>query len=85
MGISLTAMYYIRWGFQTLMCLNALLQPLCYFRTREFRTAFKSIIFRSNRGTTIAEATYLSIAESRRRTVFENSDKMIKLKKIHTV
>ncbi|VDK75289.1 unnamed protein product [Onchocerca ochengi] len=81
MGISLTAMYYIRWGFQTLMCLNALLQPLCYFRTHEFRSAFKSVIFCSNCGTTAAEATYLSISESRRRTVFENSNKMIKLKR----
>uniref|UniRef100_A0A8R1TST8 G_PROTEIN_RECEP_F1_2 domain-containing protein n=1 Tax=Onchocerca volvulus TaxID=6282 RepID=A0A8R1TST8_ONCVO len=86
MGISLTAMYYIRWGFQTLMCLNALLQPLCYFRTHEFRSAFKSVIFCSNCGTTAAEATYLSISESRRRTVFENSNKMIKLKRnIHSL
>uniref|UniRef100_A0A1I7VHS0 G_PROTEIN_RECEP_F1_2 domain-containing protein n=1 Tax=Loa loa TaxID=7209 RepID=A0A1I7VHS0_LOALO len=71
LGISRTAMYYVRWGFQTLMCLNALLQPLCYFRIHEFRNAYKGIIFcRKQRETLNAETIYLSITESRRRTVF---------------
>ncbi|KAM3721738.1 Beta-2 adrenergic receptor [Dirofilaria immitis] len=86
MGISLTAMYYIRWSFQTLMCLNTLLQPLCYFRMREFRSAFKSVIFRLKRSESIvAESTYLSITESRRRTTLGNSDRNNINRKIHTV
>ncbi|VDK19743.1 unnamed protein product [Anisakis simplex] len=30
------SMFYLRWIFQSLMCLHSLLQPLCYFRMREF-------------------------------------------------
>ncbi|VBB34695.1 unnamed protein product, partial [Acanthocheilonema viteae] len=80
LGISRTAMYYLRWGFQTLMCLNTLLQPLCYFRMHEFRRAFKTVIFRRNHNESLtAESTYLTATESRRRTTFRstnrNSDK----------
>uniref|UniRef100_A0A9J2Q5D6 G-protein coupled receptors family 1 profile domain-containing protein n=1 Tax=Ascaris lumbricoides TaxID=6252 RepID=A0A9J2Q5D6_ASCLU len=41
-GLSRTSMYYARWIFQSLMCLHSLLQPLCYFRMREFRAMFKA-------------------------------------------
>ncbi|VDM47933.1 unnamed protein product [Toxocara canis] len=40
-SISRKSMYYARWIFQSLICLHSLLQPLCYFRMREFRTMFK--------------------------------------------
>ncbi|VDK29216.1 unnamed protein product [Gongylonema pulchrum] len=45
LGISRTGMYYVRWAFQTMMCLHALLQPLCYFRMREFRNVFKKCAY----------------------------------------
>nr|CRZ23596.1 Bm4526 [Brugia malayi] len=76
LGISFTAMYYVRWGFQTLMCINTLLQPLCYFRMQEFRSTFKTVIFRRKQSKSlIAETTYLSTTESRRRIVFGNNNR----------
>uniref|UniRef100_A0A0R3S6F0 G_PROTEIN_RECEP_F1_2 domain-containing protein n=1 Tax=Elaeophora elaphi TaxID=1147741 RepID=A0A0R3S6F0_9BILA len=86
LGLSRTAMYYVRWGFQTLMCLNTLLQPLCYFRMHEFRSAFKTVIFRHNRCESLmAETTYLSITESRRRTVLGNDNRSNKNDIAHTL
>uniref|UniRef100_A0A915Q1F0 G-protein coupled receptors family 1 profile domain-containing protein n=1 Tax=Setaria digitata TaxID=48799 RepID=A0A915Q1F0_9BILA len=83
LGIPKTAMYYVRWGFQTLMCLNALFQPLCYFRMREFRSAYKSVIFRRKHSNSLlADTTYLSITESRRRTIFGTSNKNDKINRI---
>ncbi|MFH4983895.1 hypothetical protein AB6A40_010604 [Gnathostoma spinigerum] len=41
-ALSRTSMYYIRWIFQSLMCVHSLLQPLCYFRMREFRATFRA-------------------------------------------
>uniref|UniRef100_A0A0R3R4H9 G_PROTEIN_RECEP_F1_2 domain-containing protein n=1 Tax=Brugia timori TaxID=42155 RepID=A0A0R3R4H9_9BILA len=76
LGISFTAMYYVRWGFQTLMCINTLLQPLCYFRMQEFRSTFKTVIFRRKQSKSlIAETTYLSTTESRRRIVLGNNNR----------
>lgn len=69
LGISRTAMYYVRWGFQTMLCLHSLLQPLCYFRMREFRYAFKNVICHRNHNSAFAtENIFLSTSGNRRRS-----------------
>ncbi|KHN79516.1 hypothetical protein Tcan_13679 [Toxocara canis] len=64
-SISRKSMYYARWIFQSLICLHSLLQPLCYFRMREFRTMFKGIMCRwCRKEMQFSENIFLSMSEN---------------------